>query len=108
MKFKVLDREASVSLRGRKRTIEEIRQTVAQRDRNFKISKYEDKYRVAIYRNGIKVAVVEIEEEGITEDEILNNIKEEILKGTFDEQLTKVYRQVLEERKKKREKKEET
>jgi len=98
MEFKILDRNEPISERGRKRTIEQIRQTVASRDRNFRVSRYQGKVRAAIYRNGVKVAVVEFEGE-VSEEEVVEKLKEEVLKGTFDRQLTEVYRKVMEERK---------
>ena len=101
MGFKILDREEPISERGRRRTIEQIRETVAARDRNFRVSRYKGRIRAAIYRNGVKVAVVEFEEE-MSEDEVVEKLKEEVLKGTFDRQLTEVYRKVMEERKARR------
>ena len=64
-------------------------------------SRYRGKIRAAIYRNGVKVAVVEFEGE-ISEEEVVKKLKEEVLKGTFDRQLTEVYRKVMEERKARR------
>lgn len=100
VEFRILDRDEPISEKGRKRTIEEIRETVAGRDKNFKVSEYQGKVRVAIYRNGVKVAVVEFEGD-VDEKEAVKRLKEEVLKGTFDRQLTEVYRKVMEERKRK-------
>lgn len=93
MKFTELDRDAPVSKKGTKKPIEGIRKTVVDNDRNFRIGTYEGHKRVAVYRNAIKVAVVQVEED-LSDEQILRDIKSEILAGTFDRQITEVYQKL--------------
>jgi hypothetical protein len=102
MEYKVLDRDASISLRGKKKTVEEIRETVARNERNIRIGTYYGKRRAGIYRNGIKVVVLEIEDKTLAPERIREELKQEILNGMFDEQLTILYGELLRERRKKK------
>ena len=106
MKFEKLERDAPISKRGIKKTIEGIRESVVKNKNNIRISQYENNKRVGIYRSGIKVAVVEIKE-SLSDDKIFEGMKEEILKGTFDHEIRDVYREMYQQRVEKRKAKEE-
>ncbi len=83
--------------------IEEIRKTVANNDRSVKVARYGKLWYAAVYRNGLKVALVEIQNSGITEKQIREALYSEILLGKFDEELMKtheeLYNKKLEKRK---------
>jgi hypothetical protein len=90
MEFKLLDRTAPISDENGAKTIENIREKVVSQNQHFRISTFEGKQRAGIYLHGVKAAVVEVDDERLSEKEVLNNLKEEVLKGTFDEQLLEV------------------
>jgi len=99
MNFRILDPEESISDRHKQKTIEEIRTAVASNDKNIKVSSYEGKTRASIYRNYVKVLVVEIsgqeeaQQEEYSPQEVRAYIKAQILAGAFDQQLTDGYRE---------------
>ena len=84
------------------KTIEEIRKMVASNDRSIKVARYGKLWYAAIYRNAIKIAMVEIKN-GVTEQQIREGLRNEILLGSFDSELInsheELYRRKLENRK---------
>ncbi len=84
------------------KTIEEIRKMVANNDRSIKVTRDIKVWYAALYRNGIKVAVVEVQN-GMTEHQIREGIRSEVLLGSFDPELLgthdELYRRKLEKRK---------
>jgi len=101
MEFKEIARESPISKRGRSRDIEDIRELVAKNEKGIKIAEYGNVKRVSIYRNTIKVAVVEVGKD-LSDKYIREEIKKEILKGTFDKAITVTYTEIYGARAKQR------
>ena len=84
MKFRVVERDKPLGEK-RKKSIEEIRESVTSEDQNIRVIDSEGKRYVTIYRNYIKVAAVEITEgKELDKDQIKKQIQMEINKGSFD------------------------
>jgi len=92
LKIKFLGRDAKNSDTGRAMPIEEIRQNVAKNRKNIVIGLAEGKRRIGLYRNTYKLDTIEIEsEDDYTDEQIREFVKQKIIDGTFDRQITTVY-----------------
>jgi len=81
---------------GRPKSAEEARKIA-----RIKTGVFRGKKRVGIYRNGKKVAVLEIKDD-VGDEEIQSVIKSEIAEGKFDRELVDVYRDTYRQQREKR------
>ena len=98
MGFKILDRGKNIEKRPKK-SIEEIRKDIVSDDNSIKVVNRGGMTYITIYRNFIKVAILEPDEilMQLSEDGIKDKIKDEVLKGTFDYQLIEEYKNINKE-----------
>jgi hypothetical protein len=86
-----LDREARIRT---PMPIEMVRRSVVEQPGSIKLGTYYNKKRAAIYRGHVKVATVEMHfdaDENLSDVQIREVLKTQILRGTFDKELTEVY-----------------
>ena len=105
MKFRIVDRDESFSGK-QKKSIEDVRESVASKEKNIRVIYRDDRRYVTLYRNDIKVASIEItENEELGKEQIRQGIKQELLIGTFDKYIFDEYRRINRERARERVKK---
>jgi hypothetical protein len=92
LKIKFLGRDAKISDTGRAMPIEEIRRNVAKNPKNIVIGIADGERRVGLYRNTYRLDTIEIaDSHDLTDEQIREFVKQRILDGTFDRQITTVY-----------------
>ena len=101
MDFQKLGRDAPISENNRTKSTEEMREMVASNDKGIKISRYKDVWRVALYRNTIKVAAIQIDGD-LAQEAVREGVKQEIRNGSFDKELTEEYAKIYQARKAKK------
>jgi hypothetical protein len=95
LKIKFLGRDAKISDTGRAMPIEEIRQNVAKNRKNIVIGLADGKRRIGLYRNTYRLDTIEIENgDGYSDEQVREFVKQKILDGSFDHQITSVYAQL--------------
>jgi hypothetical protein len=95
MEFKQLDRTEPISSKRcsifTPSPVEKVRTQIVRgtggRQKSILIRTFKDKKRVSIYRGNTKVVALEIKED-LSDEEILKEIKREILSGRFDYEIT--------------------
>jgi len=108
MRTKLLPLSETIDGRRYLKSIEEIREAAAVKLKSTALPSprtgvligdvFGDMRRVAIYRTGVKVAVLEISPPDAPNEEIYSFVCEKIMAGEFDEALTKTYRQLNREK----------
>lgn len=78
--------------------IQNIREAVVSNNNSIHVRWYKGALRAAIYRNAVKVGVIEVTDNDLTEEQVREEIKKEILGGAFDNELTDIYNRKVRER----------
>lgn len=72
--------------------IEEIRRNVAKNPKNIVIGIADGKRRIGLYRNTYRLDTIEFENgDHYTDEQIREFVKQKILAGEFDKEITEVY-----------------
>jgi hypothetical protein len=92
LEIEVLDRTAPVSDTGRVIPIEDVRKKVIQNAKNIVVGSFKGGKRVSLYRNTYRVTTFAIKnDEDWTTDQIRERVKQKVLNGDFDREITEVY-----------------
>jgi len=100
IRVKALGKDEPISNYGKRKSIQDVRNSVANKAENIKIAKYDNTtYRIGLYRNAIKVETFEVIDEGYSEDDIKEAIRQKIISGECDDAIIKVYGEIQMKRK---------
>ena len=95
LEIEFLDRTAPISDTGRVIPIEEVRKKVIQNPKNLVVGSFNGGKRVSVYRNTYRVATLAIKNgEDSTNEQIREFVKQKIINGGFDKEITQVYAQL--------------
>jgi hypothetical protein len=90
-----LDRKAPISNTRRSDSIEEIRERVAQSDRTIFVGHFNEKRRVTLQRNTIRLATFEIDNsQDLTDEQIIGIFRKKIRNGEFDHEISTLYKEL--------------